>query len=713
MPKISVLTVTYILTVLVCFSQNEISFEKGEIKTKSGNIISCYVGLKVTNGNFIRYKLDNDPAEHIIGLSEIKMVITPYNIYENILLDGTEYLMRRIVGGSTKLYNYVENNINRVVHGDGGTYQFYSPKITYAIQKNGVYIELKKKNFESILISLMADCPDVLSKLESKKYEFENLESIVSQYNYCVSDGDRKILGRILDKDTQKAIKNASIHIKDSDISASTNYLGFFELEIDPRKHTDLIISHIGYKTYQLIIPDEDKFMFSLEKEFLPLPELSLKANDAVYLNSSTKIATSNESPAYFSGGLNQIYSYWKNLLADLSFPDKLKNFKILFTIDSSGALKNTSIEGLDKEMESKVEFIFSNTPLWTPAQQFGTKVEQHFKLVVNITPSNLDIPDSISIYKYFGNNLKYPAPARRMGIEGQVYVKFELDPEGQVLSIVPLKDIGFGCKEDVVDVTMKMPVEIGKELLDLTGYNQFILPVAYGLDKPFISDNKMKELNSFTLNTIYITAIGVERTTPKYATPRVSQNLPPINFPYSSIADAEKNSDRVHNLTLPNNGLEYFPKEVLKFQNLEFLNLEQNKIKTLPSEIGALSKLKELYLFNNQIEVLPIEINSLKKIIILSLASNRLKSFPIKNNSFEKLEVLDLSDNQLTEIPENISSMKNLRILAIQNNSIRSIPVELYKLEKLKQLHLHGNPLDSKTIEQLKSSFRKTKIVF
>lgn len=45
MPKISVLTVTYILTVLVCFSQNEISFEKGEIKTKLDSDPLAVVGV--------------------------------------------------------------------------------------------------------------------------------------------------------------------------------------------------------------------------------------------------------------------------------------------------------------------------------------------------------------------------------------------------------------------------------------------------------------------------------------------------------------------------------------------------------------------------------------------------------------------------------------------------------------------------------------------
>lgn len=60
--------------------------------------------------------------------------------------------------------------------------------------------------------------------------------------------------------------------------------------------------------------------------------------------------------------------------------------------------------------------------------------------------------------YKFVGKNLKYPAQARRMGIEGKVFVHFIVDKDGSLSDIKVVKGIGAGCDEEVERIIHKSP---------------------------------------------------------------------------------------------------------------------------------------------------------------------------------------------------------------------------------------------------------------
>lgn len=62
------------------------------------------------------------------------------------------------------------------------------------------------------------------------------------------------------------------------------------------------------------------------------------------------------------------------------------------------------------------------------------------------------------SFYKYVGDKLKYPAQARRMGIEGKVYVDFVVERDGRLTDVKILKGIGAGCDEEAVRIVQSSP---------------------------------------------------------------------------------------------------------------------------------------------------------------------------------------------------------------------------------------------------------------
>ena len=62
------------------------------------------------------------------------------------------------------------------------------------------------------------------------------------------------------------------------------------------------------------------------------------------------------------------------------------------------------------------------------------------------------------ALYKFINKNLKYPAQARRMGIEGTVFVSFVVDEKGNMVDIQIAKGIGAGCDEEAVRVLKSAP---------------------------------------------------------------------------------------------------------------------------------------------------------------------------------------------------------------------------------------------------------------
>ena len=59
----------------------------------------------------------------------------------------------------------------------------------------------------------------------------------------------------------------------------------------------------------------------------------------------------------------------------------------------------------------------------------------------------NPSFPAGIAaFYKYISKAIKYPSQARRMGIEGRVYIQFVVSKTGELTDIKMLRGIGAGC---------------------------------------------------------------------------------------------------------------------------------------------------------------------------------------------------------------------------------------------------------------------------
>ena len=82
---------------------------------------------------------------------------------------------------------------------------------------------------------------------------------------------------------------------------------------------------------------------------------------------------------------------------------------------------------------------------------------EEEIDEIFTIVEDQPEPPGGIgAFYKYVSTTLRYPAQARRMGIEGKVFVQFVVDKDGSLTNVQAIKGIGAGCDEEAVRVISK-----------------------------------------------------------------------------------------------------------------------------------------------------------------------------------------------------------------------------------------------------------------
>jgi periplasmic protein TonB len=62
------------------------------------------------------------------------------------------------------------------------------------------------------------------------------------------------------------------------------------------------------------------------------------------------------------------------------------------------------------------------------------------------------------AFYEYVGSKMKYPAQARRMGVEGRVFCEFVVNRDGSLQDVKVIRGIGAGCDEEAIRVIQSAP---------------------------------------------------------------------------------------------------------------------------------------------------------------------------------------------------------------------------------------------------------------
>lgn len=84
--------------------------------------------------------------------------------------------------------------------------------------------------------------------------------------------------------------------------------------------------------------------------------------------------------------------------------------------------------------------------------------------------------------YKWIGRRMKYPSQAKRMGVEGKVFVEFIVERNGKLTDIKVVRGIGAGCDEEAIRVLEACPNWNPGEQRGRPVRQKMVIPISFRL---------------------------------------------------------------------------------------------------------------------------------------------------------------------------------------------------------------------------------------
>lgn len=86
------------------------------------------------------------------------------------------------------------------------------------------------------------------------------------------------------------------------------------------------------------------------------------------------------------------------------------------------------------------------------------------------------------NFYQFIADNIKYPAQAKRLGVEGRVFVQFVVEKDGSLSNIQAVRGIGAGCDEEAVRVMELVRGFSPAKQGDIRVRVQMVVPISFKL---------------------------------------------------------------------------------------------------------------------------------------------------------------------------------------------------------------------------------------
>ncbi len=180
-----------------------------------------------------------------------------------------------------------------------------------------------------------------------------------------------------------------------------------------------------------------------------------------------------------------------------------------------------TKFESLDQNQISHIELI---TPTVKPSEDVRTFAIIEYTGRINEISNRSKLDDDVFtmveetatpqggmpvFFEHIGNKLNYPLQARRMGIEGKVFVEFVVETDGSISNVRAKKGIGAGCDEQAVIAVKTAPKWNPAKNKGVVVRQQFVLPITFKLSGSDFKDEAKAPANS-------VSEVVVEGNTPE-----------------------------------------------------------------------------------------------------------------------------------------------------------------------------------------------------
>jgi protein TonB len=134
-------------------------------------------------------------------------------------------------------------------------------------------------------------------------------------------------------------------------------------------------------------------------------------------------------------------------------------------------------VEVADVTQEGEAEVVFTE-----PVQEVADKGDED--MIFTVVEQKASFPGGFeAMMKFLQKNLKYPASARRMGVDGKVFIEFIVDKEGKMSDIKVLKGVSADCDKEAVRVVEMMPPWTPGRQNGKSVKSKFVLPITFKLE--------------------------------------------------------------------------------------------------------------------------------------------------------------------------------------------------------------------------------------
>ncbi|NLR90148.1 MULTISPECIES: energy transducer TonB [Flammeovirga] len=140
--------------------------------------------------------------------------------------------------------------------------------------------------------------------------------------------------------------------------------------------------------------------------------------------------------------------------------------------------------EEIEDEIEIEIPEEFDEETVIEEAPEVEEEeVEEVVDEIFEIVEDPAGFPGGMGkFYKWVGKNMKYPSQAKRMGVEGKVYVQFVVDKDGSLTDIKVVRGIGAGCDEAAINVLKKAPKWKPGKQRGRAVKQRMVLPISFKL---------------------------------------------------------------------------------------------------------------------------------------------------------------------------------------------------------------------------------------
>jgi periplasmic protein TonB len=136
----------------------------------------------------------------------------------------------------------------------------------------------------------------------------------------------------------------------------------------------------------------------------------------------------------------------------------------------------------INMDIETHLDKVMTEVIITAPVVE--VEKEDPHQIFIVVEETAVPIGGMSAFYEYVLSKLKYPAQARRMDIEGKVFVEFVIEKDGSITDVKAIKGIGAGCDEEAVRVVSESPKWKPAKQRGKSVRQRMVLPITFKMNK-------------------------------------------------------------------------------------------------------------------------------------------------------------------------------------------------------------------------------------